>query len=289
MSSDSDSDSSTKKKKRRRQRKKKNDSDDSDEDVDSDDTDQQQDSDASSDEGKGPSKDERAGNTAKKLAMSYEKEYNQLRHVIHHLKHYLIVDRNIALPTIHLLKEQSGKLLLQAAQKSSPKQSEWVQWLHAWKEEHLDRAQSRYQLLLQLKADIRCFSRGLSSSSSSSAKTVELPKEWLEAMLYGTSYELLIKEKKDKLDREHFRKQRIKKMKAMENAEWEESCKEAASMVQRVWRSRSAYRKIQAMLDDVWEKVYDPNKEGYYYYNRKTDTATWEKPKLLHHEIEGTY
>ncbi len=42
------------------------------------------------------------------------------------------------------------------------------------------------------------------------------------------------------------------------------------------------------MLDQVWEKVYDPDKEGYYYYNRKTDTATWDKPKLLKHELEGT-
>jgi len=303
-SSDSDSsDSSVKKKKKTKSKRKQKKDTDSDSDSGSDsDKSNKAGSDSDSDNDKGPSRSKKdtAANAAKALALTYEIEYNQLRHAIHHLKRYLVQDRGVNLPTIHLLKEQSGIQLCNDAMQSNKDPSSWIKWLTEWKIEHLDRAKSRYQLLLQLKADMRCFSRSLTSTSTSSSSksstepketqdVITLPKEWLAAMLSGKNYELLMQEKKDKLDREHDRKERLKKKRAMDNADWEANAEKSASIVQRIWRSRAAYRKIQAMLDEVWEKVYDEGKGGYYYYNRKTDTATWEKPKLLHHEIEGTY
>jgi type III secretory pathway component EscV len=292
--SDSDSDSSSRERKKtkkssstsRRRGKKEYDSEDSNDDSDASDA---SDRSNSSNESDGPSnrKHSKKANDKRAILMaeSLEKEYNQLRHTIHHLKRYLIEERGVQLPTIHLLGSQSGEVLLSKAKFASPNNSNaWLKWLEAWKEEHLDKARSRYQLLLQLKADLRCYSRNLQKQ-----KGVKLAKEWKEAMLYGKDYEQIIKDKRDKLDEERFRKQRLRQKRDKENAEWEERATKMASVIQKIWRSRAAYRKIQAILDDVWEKVYDPEQEGYYYYNKKTDTATWEKPKLLKHEIAGTY
>jgi len=306
MSSDSD-DSETSSRKKRKNKKSRRRRDDSDSDSDISDEGNKSDAASSSDDEDNSRRNKKTttgDEAAHTMAMSMENEYNQLRHAIFHLKRYLIEDRKVQLPTVHLLGQQSGEKLLEEAKRKNPKNK--LKWLNAWKEEHLDRAKSRYQLLLQLKADLRCYSRGLTSSksskssksddesggggktsSSSSGSDVKLPLEWREAMLHGKNYELLMKDKKEKLDREHFRKSQLKKQRNADNAEWEVRASVAASTVQRIWRSRAAYRKIQKMLDDIWEKVWDPVKEGYYYYNRKTDTATWDKPKLLHHEIEG--
>ena len=283
--SDTDSDSSVEREKERKKRRRKKKSNNSDSDSDSDSNEEAYDSE-NSDNSQPTAVD--LGQQATTQATAFVHEYNQLRHTIHHLKRYLVEERGVVLPTIHLLVEQNAESLLAAAHHANPDKATWLKWLVAWKEEHLDKAKSRYQLLLQLKADLRCFSRGLSSSKESK-QTVTLPKKWREAMLYGQNYEMLMKEKKDKLDEERFRKDRLRKMKAAELKDWEQSAELSAQIVQRIWRSRAAYRKIQSMLDQVWEKVYDPEKEGYYYYNRKTDTATWEKPKLLKHEIEGVY
>ena len=308
MSSDSDDSETSSTSRKKRKNKKSRRRRDSGSDSDISDEGNKSDASSSDDEDNGRRNKKTTGDkVAHTMAISMENEYNQLRHAIFHLKRYLIEDRKVQLPTVHLLGKQSGEKLLAEAKRKNPKNT--LKWLNAWKEEHLDRAKSRYQLLLQLKADLRCYSRELmssrsskssesddesggggktsSSSSSSSSSDVKLPLEWREAMLHGKNYELLMKDKKEKLDREHFRKSQLKKQRNADNAEWEVRASVAASTVQRIFRSREAYRKIQKMLDDIWEKVWDPAKEAYYYYNRKTDTATWDKPRLLHHEIEG--
>ncbi|KAF1792290.1 WW domain [Phytophthora cactorum] len=56
---------------------------------------------------------------------------------------------------------------------------------------------------------------------------------------------------------------------------------EAASRLQRMWRTRRAKDELRELLFDAYEKIYDPTTEHFYYYNRKTGIAKWEKPALL--------
>ena len=114
-------------------------------------------------------------------------------------------------------------------------------------------------------------------------------KEWREAMLHGQSYEDLIKAKAERLAKARFRRERRKAREAVANAEWETAAEKVASGIQRMWRAKIAQRRIQDMLDQVYEKVYDEATGGYYYYNKVTCTTSWEKPKLLRHEMEGVY
>jgi len=56
---------------------------------------------------------------------------------------------------------------------------------------------------------------------------------------------------------------------------------EAASRLQRMWRTGRAKAELRELLFDAYEKVFDPTTEHFYYYNRKTGVAKWEKPVLL--------
>ncbi|KAG6964105.1 hypothetical protein JG687_00006180 [Phytophthora cactorum] len=56
---------------------------------------------------------------------------------------------------------------------------------------------------------------------------------------------------------------------------------EAASRLQRMWRTHRAKDELRELLFDAYEKIYDPTTEHFYYYNRKTGIAKWEKPALL--------
>ncbi|RLN96587.1 hypothetical protein BBJ28_00000161 [Nothophytophthora sp. Chile5] len=56
---------------------------------------------------------------------------------------------------------------------------------------------------------------------------------------------------------------------------------DAASRLQRLWRSRRAKDELRALLFDAYEKIWDPVTEHFYYYNSKTGVAKWEKPTLL--------
>ncbi|KAG6602894.1 E3 ubiquitin protein ligase [Phytophthora cinnamomi] len=56
---------------------------------------------------------------------------------------------------------------------------------------------------------------------------------------------------------------------------------EAASRLQRMWRTRRAKEELRELLFDAYEKIFDPTTEHFYYYNRKTGVAKWEKPALL--------
>lgn len=69
-------------------------------------------------------------------------------------------------------------------------------------------------------------------------------------------------------------KRRIQRLRQM-------SRDEAASRLQRMWRASRAKRELRELLFDAYEKIFDPTTQHYYYYNRKTGVAKWEKPALL--------
>jgi hypothetical protein len=60
-----------------------------------------------------------------------------------------------------------------------------------------------------------------------------------------------------------------------------ETPEEAASMLQRVYRSRLAKRRCVELTKLVYEKVFDQDSDAYYYFNSLTGEAQWHKPKIL--------
>jgi hypothetical protein len=38
---------------------------------------------------------------------------------------------------------------------------------------------------------------------------------------------------------------------------------------------------VQALLEQVFEKVHDPATDTFYYYNKRTGASAWVKPTLL--------
>lgn len=55
----------------------------------------------------------------------------------------------------------------------------------------------------------------------------------------------------------------------------------AATKVQKIWRAKRARRMLRKMLQNVFDKVQDEETGEYYYINRRTGEATWEKPTVL--------
>jgi hypothetical protein len=56
---------------------------------------------------------------------------------------------------------------------------------------------------------------------------------------------------------------------------------EAASMVQRMYRRRAGFRRLLELCRGVYERIYDPEQQTYYYHNVRTKETMWEKPPLL--------
>lgn len=56
---------------------------------------------------------------------------------------------------------------------------------------------------------------------------------------------------------------------------------EAATMVQRTYRRRLGFRRLLELCRSVYERIYDPEQDAYYYHNTRTKEVTWEKPLLL--------
>ena len=50
---------------------------------------------------------------------------------------------------------------------------------------------------------------------------------------------------------------------------------------QRMWRARKARRMLRRLVQRMYEKVYDEETGLYYYLNRHTGEASWDKPKAL--------
>eukprot|EP00946_MAST-07B_sp_MAST-7B-sp1_P004333 g4333.t1 len=56
---------------------------------------------------------------------------------------------------------------------------------------------------------------------------------------------------------------------------------EAAFMIQGAWRSRRARIQLRKMLAGIFQKIYDPASEKFYYVNKNTGESQWTKPKML--------
>lgn len=55
----------------------------------------------------------------------------------------------------------------------------------------------------------------------------------------------------------------------------------AARMLQGAWRRRRARTLVLRLIHHNFEKVWDSTRNAFYYYNKKTCTSSWVKPKLL--------
>ncbi|CAM9883798.1 unnamed protein product, partial [Phaeothamnion confervicola] len=55
----------------------------------------------------------------------------------------------------------------------------------------------------------------------------------------------------------------------------------AAITVQRAARGLMARTRVLTLVNEVFEKVYAPREDAYYYYNKHTKEASWERPCLL--------
>ncbi|RLN70545.1 hypothetical protein BBJ28_00005203 [Nothophytophthora sp. Chile5] len=59
------------------------------------------------------------------------------------------------------------------------------------------------------------------------------------------------------------------------------SQEEAARMVQRAYRRKTGFQNLLKLCRAVYERIYDPETERFYYHNTRTRETTWEKPLLL--------
>ena len=60
-----------------------------------------------------------------------------------------------------------------------------------------------------------------------------------------------------------------------------ESPEEAASLIQRVYRSRLARRRVIELTKHTYEKLFDEDSGVYYYFNNMTGESQWTKPSVL--------
>jgi hypothetical protein len=58
----------------------------------------------------------------------------------------------------------------------------------------------------------------------------------------------------------------------------EQQKSEAASLMQRMFRTRKARAKMKELIASVIDKVYDENSKQYFWYNKRTGTSSWTPP-----------
>lgn len=59
------------------------------------------------------------------------------------------------------------------------------------------------------------------------------------------------------------------------------SLESAAVRIQSLYRRRAGRAALRRLLAEVYEKVFDPDSNSYYYYSKRTKQSQWEKPVLL--------
>ncbi|OWZ18721.1 hypothetical protein PHMEG_0007150 [Phytophthora megakarya] len=55
----------------------------------------------------------------------------------------------------------------------------------------------------------------------------------------------------------------------------------AATMMQRAYRRKKGFQNLLRLCRSVYERIYDPEQDMYYYHNTRSKETTWEKPLLL--------
>ncbi|KAF1330065.1 Crinkler, partial [Globisporangium splendens] len=56
---------------------------------------------------------------------------------------------------------------------------------------------------------------------------------------------------------------------------------QAVTMVQRAYRRKRGFETLLTLCRTVYERIYDPSRDAYYYHNTRTKQTTWEKPAVL--------
>ncbi|TYZ63724.1 hypothetical protein PybrP1_003693 [[Pythium] brassicae (nom. inval.)] len=56
---------------------------------------------------------------------------------------------------------------------------------------------------------------------------------------------------------------------------------DAAVMLQRAYRRKRGFEALLQLCRQVYERIFDPHQNAYYYHNTRTEETTWEKPALL--------
>lgn len=64
---------------------------------------------------------------------------------------------------------------------------------------------------------------------------------------------------------------------------------DAAVMVQRMYRRKTGFQRLLELSRAVYERIYDPERQTYYYHNTRTKETTWEKPLLLRRAQADVY
>jgi hypothetical protein len=49
----------------------------------------------------------------------------------------------------------------------------------------------------------------------------------------------------------------------------------AAIIIQKLWRARKARQKLQELLHSVYQRMFDPATQAYFYHNVKTGDVSW--------------
>lgn len=55
----------------------------------------------------------------------------------------------------------------------------------------------------------------------------------------------------------------------------------AAAMLQRAYRRKKGFEALLQLCRQVYERIFDPTQNAFYYHNTRTKETTWEKPVLL--------
>ena len=117
-------------------------------------------------------------------------------------------------------------------------------------------------------------------------------KKWEKAILHGLSVDQLEEFEHAKREEERKLRKLLAERRRLEKEQADREALEGALRIQHLWRRRQARMRIKLMLMDRYEKVYAPEQQGYYYYDKVKMTTSWTPPlifKLFNVELEGVY